>query len=73
MYEAGWTSDLGIIALRKWSLDGVETNRRKGLRVKDGVDNGSGGDNKMASGNGIIGVGGWLKDGKEMEETEEGN
>ena len=52
MYEAGWTSDLGIIALRKWSLD---------ERSAEG-DGGNGN-----SGSGIIGVGGWIRNGKTSE------
>ena len=48
MYDAGWTSDLDIIALRKWSLDEKKSAEGDG-------------------GAGIIGVGGWLKHGKNLE------
>ena len=96
MYEAGWTSDLGIIALRKWSLDGkaaqrgrsskdmgdvgegnragacadTDTNADADANTGDsGNGSGSGSDDKEGDRrvNGIIGVGGWLKDGKEVD------
>ena len=79
MYEAGWTSDLGIIALRKWSLDErqvkgkVEENGGDagGSNVVDadsGKSDGVGDEKDRGTGSkgGIIGVGGWIRYGKRV-------
>ncbi|KAL4753745.1 hypothetical protein BDW72DRAFT_209555 [Aspergillus terricola var. indicus] len=52
MFEAGWRSEFEARALRKWGLEeGV-----RGMDGVDGVEDGS---------QGILGVGGWQREGKE--------